>query len=134
MPDLPTGTVTFLFTHIEGSTQLLQRLRQEYAVVLADHHAILRAAFRKFGGREIDTQGDAFFIAFARASDAMGAVVDAQRTLAAHTWPSGATMRVRMSLHTGEAALTEAGYVGLERCDMIAPPESQRRRNLSRAE
>jgi len=111
---LPTGTVTFLFTDIEGSTQLLQRLRDEYAAVLADHHAILRAAFEKWNGREIDTQGDAFFVVFVRASDALAAVVGAQRALAAHAWPQGVAVRVRMALHTGEAILTESGYIGLD--------------------
>ncbi|HKZ84345.1 MAG TPA: adenylate/guanylate cyclase domain-containing protein [Anaerolineae bacterium] len=114
MADLPTGTVTFLFTDIEGSTQLLQRLRDEYAAVLGDHHRILRAAFEKWNGREIDTQGDAFFVVFVRASDAIAAVVDAQRALAAHAWPEGVVVRVRMALHTGEAILTESGYVGLD--------------------
>ena len=79
MSELPTGTVTFLFTDIEGSTQLLKRLGGEYAVVLAEHQRLIRDACRERGGREIDTQGDSFFFAFPRANAALGAAVDAQR-------------------------------------------------------
>ena len=114
MPDLPTGTVTFLFTDIEGSTRLLRELRDQYATVLADHRAILRAAFDRWRGVEIDTQGDAFFVAFSRAVDAIGAAVEAQRTVAAHVWNHGATVRVRMGLHTGEPAIGPTGYVGMD--------------------
>src|SRR5512147_1336736 len=99
---LPSGTVTLLFTDIEGSTRLLKQLRDGYGAVLADHRRLLRAAFDAHGGREIDTQGDAFFVAFARAKDAVAAAVDAQTALAAHTWPDGAQVRVRMGIHTGE--------------------------------
>lgn len=111
---LPTGTVTFLFTDIEGSTQLLHRLGKTYGSVLAEHQSILRDAFKKFNGREIDTQGDAFFAAFARAVDAVNAVITAQRALASHSWGDGATVRVRMALHTGEPYLSPTGYVGLD--------------------
>ncbi len=113
-PSLPTGTVTFLFTDIEGSTQLLDHLHDRYATVLADQRDILRAAFARSSGHEVDTQGDSFFVAFARATDAIGAVVDSQRALAAHHWAEGATVRVRMGLHTGEPRLTSTGYVGLD--------------------
>jgi len=112
--NLPTGTITFLFTDIEGSTQLLHALRDQYAQVLADQRAILRAAFDQWAGSEIDTQGDAFFVAFARATDAVNAVVQAQRNLATHAWADGVTVRVRMALHTGEAMLATTGYVGLD--------------------
>jgi predicted ATPase/class 3 adenylate cyclase len=114
MSERPTGTVTFLFTDIEGSTQLLHALRDQYTLVLADQRAILRAAFDQWAGREIDTQGDAFFVAFARATDAVNAVVQAQRNLAAHAWADGVTVRVRMALHTGEALLATTGYVGID--------------------
>ncbi|HEY7831958.1 MAG TPA: tetratricopeptide repeat protein [Ktedonobacterales bacterium] len=114
MADLPTGTVTFLFTDIEGSTKLLQRLGPRYPDALADHRALLRAAFAAFGGAEVDTQGDAFFVAFARAADGVGAAAAGQRALAAHEWPDGATLRVRMGLHTGEPVLSGGGYVGLD--------------------
>ena len=87
MYDLPQGTVTFLFTGIEGSTHLQQQLGERYAGVLAELRQLLRAALRVWNGREVDTQGDAFFMAFARATDAVSAAVDIQRTLAAHAWP-----------------------------------------------
>src|SRR3712207_3366311 len=83
---LPTGTVTFLFTDIEGSTRLLQHLGDRYGEVQDDHHRLLRAAFQAHGGHELGTEGDSFFVAFSRASDALNAAVDAQRTLAAHPW------------------------------------------------
>jgi predicted ATPase/class 3 adenylate cyclase len=111
---LPGGTVTLLFTDIEGSTRLLQRLGERYAGVLAEHQRLLRAAFAAHGGREVDTQGDAFFVAFPRAIDAVRAAVAAQRALAAHPWPEGAAVRVRMGLHTGEPTPTGGRYVGLD--------------------
>ena len=114
MTDLPTGTVTFLFTDIAGSTRLLHELRDEYALVLADQRALLRAAFEKWNGVEIDTQGDSFFVVFSRAVEAIGASVEAQRSVAAHAWPRGATVRVRMGLHTGEPRLGPTGYVGID--------------------
>jgi class 3 adenylate cyclase len=89
MAELPSGTVTFLFTEIEGSTQLVKRLRGAYAQVLLEHQRLLRAAFEEGGGREIDTQGDAFFVVFTRAMDAMLAAAGAQRALADQPWPSG---------------------------------------------
>src|SRR5437773_679392 len=111
---VPTGTVTFLFTDIEGSTELLDHLRDGYATVLADQRQLLRAAIARWNGHEIDTQGDSFFVAFARAADAIEAVVDSQRALAAHDWPEDAPVRVRMGLHTGEPRLAATGYVGLD--------------------
>jgi class 3 adenylate cyclase len=111
---LPGGTVTFLFTDIEGSTRLLQELGEDYSQVVADHRRLLRDAFRAAEGREVDTQGDAFFYSFARARDAVRAAVDGQRALAEHTWPSGAEVRVRMGLHTGEPTVGDEGYVGLD--------------------
>ncbi len=107
-PELPTGTVTFLFTDIEGSTKLLQELGDEYAEVLADHRRALREAWRRHDGIEVDTQGDAFFVAFARASDAVAAAADAQRAFA------GDPVRVRMGLHTGEPVRADEGYVGYD--------------------
>ena len=114
MQHLPAGTVTLLFTDIEGSTRLLQRLGERYADVLAECRHLLRSAFHQWQGYEVDTQGDAFFVAFARASDAVAAAVDGQRALASHPWPDGVTVRVRMGLHTGEPHLTSEGYVGLD--------------------
>jgi predicted ATPase len=106
--ELPTGTVTFLFTDIEGSTRLLQQLGDGYAGVLAEHRSALRDAWRRHDGVEVDTQGDAFFVAFARASDAVAAAAEAQRLL------EEGPVRVRMGLHTGEPLRTEEGYVGFD--------------------
>ncbi len=114
MPDLPTGTVTFLFSDIEGSTRLLHRLGARYAAVLEAHRRLIREAFSAEGGREVDTAGDAFFVAFPKATQAVAAAVAAQRAMAAHPWPEGAPLRVRMGLHTGEPVVTAEGYVGLD--------------------
>ncbi len=111
--ELPVGTVTFLFTDIEGSTHLLKQLRDRYGEALDDHQRILREAFAEHGGHEIDTQGDSFFVAFRRAKDAVAAAIAAQRRLAEHTWPEGAEFRVRMGIHTGEPAVGGERYVGL---------------------
>jgi class 3 adenylate cyclase len=111
---LPGGTVTFLFTDIEGSTRLLQELGDDYGQVVADHRRLLRDVFQSAGGSEVDTQGDAFFYSFPRARDAVGAAVAGQRALASHEWPHGADVRVRMGLHTGEPTVGEEGYVGLD--------------------
>jgi len=108
------GTVTFLFSDIEGSTRLLQALGDQYAEVLAEQRRLLRAAFREWGGREIDTAGDSFFVAFDRARNAVAAAVAAQRSLVHHAWPGGATVRVRMGLHTGEPTFSAGSYVGLD--------------------
>jgi class 3 adenylate cyclase/catechol 2,3-dioxygenase-like lactoylglutathione lyase family enzyme len=110
---LPSGTITFLFSDVEGSTTLARRLGDRYGDVLAEHARLLRSAFEERGGCEIDTQGDAFFVAFATAKDAVQAAAAAQRALAEHSWPEGADLRVRMGLHTGEAALNEQKYLGV---------------------
>ncbi|HET9243658.1 MAG TPA: adenylate/guanylate cyclase domain-containing protein [Gaiella sp.] len=114
MTTLHGGTVTFVFTDIEGSTKLLERLGDRYAEALAEHRRIVREAFGGRGGQEIDTQGDAFFYAFERARDAVAAAVAAQRALASHSWPDGEELRVRMSVHTGEPVVGEEGYVGID--------------------
>jgi len=115
MPDLPTGTVTFLFTDIEGSTALLQYLGdRRYADVLGEQRRLLRAAFQAGGGHEVDTQGDAFFVAFRRGQDAVATAAAAQRAITTHPWPDSAPVRVRMGLHTGEPTLVAGGYVGLD--------------------
>jgi class 3 adenylate cyclase len=114
MPDLPQGTVTFVFTDIEESTELLKRLGDEYHEVLVTHRRLVRDLFGASDGVEIDTQGDAFFFAFPRARDAVEAAVEAQRAHAGADWPREETVRVRMGLHTGEPALHEEGYVGLD--------------------
>jgi class 3 adenylate cyclase len=113
MNELPSGTVTFLFTDVEGSTRLIKQLRDRYGEVLAEHQRILRMAFDEYGGREIDTQGDSFFVAFRRAKDAVAAAVQAQRWLAEHAWPDAVELRVRMGIHTGEPTVGEERYVGL---------------------
>jgi predicted ATPase/class 3 adenylate cyclase len=110
---LPTGTVTFLFTDIVGSTRLLREDRQKYAAALDDHRRLLRAAFAAHGGREVDTQGDAFFVAFHTAGEAVAAAAEAQRSLAAQARSGGARVSVRMGMHTGEATVAGDGYVGL---------------------
>ena len=114
MSELPKGTVTFAFTDIEGSTSLLKQLGDGYAALLADHRQLMRKAFAEHGGVEIDTQGDAFFYAFARAREAVAAAAEVQRVHAEHAWPAGAAVRVRIGLHTGEPTLAEEGYVGLD--------------------
>jgi predicted ATPase/class 3 adenylate cyclase len=114
MAELPSGTVTFLFSDLEGSTRLLTRLRGRYAEVLAEHQRLLRAAFDEHDGREVHTEGDGFFVAFARASDAIAAAVSAQRALASQRWPEGVDVRVRIGVHTGEAEVRLGDYVGLD--------------------
>jgi YVTN family beta-propeller protein len=112
MSELPSGTVTFLFTDIEGSTRLERQLRERYGDALADHQTIVRQAFAAHGGHEVDTQGDSFFYVFPRAKAAVDAAVEAQRALAAHRWPEDGEIRVRMGLSTGEASLEAGRYVG----------------------
>jgi class 3 adenylate cyclase len=112
--ELPSGTVTFVFTDIEGSTELLKRLGEGYADVLTRHRRIVRGVFASGDGVEMDTQGDAFFFVFRRAKDAAGAAVEVQRAHASEPWPVGEEVRVRIGLHTGEPALHEEGYVGLD--------------------
>ena len=108
MSELPTGTVTFLFTDIEGSTRLLHELGDAYADALAEHRRVLREAFARHGGVEVDTQGDAFFVAFARAKDALAAAAEGEWAL------YGGPICVRIGLHTGEPLVTDEGYVGLD--------------------
>jgi predicted ATPase/class 3 adenylate cyclase len=114
MSELPSGTVTLLFTDIEGSTRLLQHLGGRYHNVLAEHRGLLRAAFAGHRGCEVSTEGDGFFVAFARASDAVAAAVDGQRALVAHPWGESVGVRVRMGLHSGEPTLVARDYVGLD--------------------
>ncbi|HEY3105158.1 MAG TPA: adenylate/guanylate cyclase domain-containing protein, partial [Gaiellaceae bacterium] len=113
MRDLPRGTVTFLFTDVEGSTRLLKQLGERYGDVLSEHQRLLRTAFEEAGGQEIDTQGDSFFFVFPRAREAVQAAVAGQRALAKHQWLAGAPVRVRMGLHTGEPTVGEERYTGM---------------------
>ena len=112
--DLPTGTVTFLFTDIEGSTRMLQALGDRYREVLERHDAIVREALAAHEGIEISTEGDAFFAVFRSATAAVEAAVAAQQGLARERWPDGYPVRVRMGLHTGEGRLGADSYVGLD--------------------
>src|SRR5213082_2069010 len=105
--ELPSGTVTFLFTDVEGSTRLLQELGDAYADALAEHRRVLREAFARHSGVEVDTQGDAFFYVFAEARGAIAAAHEAQESLAA-----ASPIRVRIGVHTGSPHLTDEGYVG----------------------
>jgi YVTN family beta-propeller protein len=112
--ELPSGTVTFLFTDIEGSTALLKQVgRDRYQEALAQHGRILQSAFAAHGGRVVDTQGDSFFVAFRTGADAVAAAVAAQRDLAAHSWSEAEEMKVRMGLHTGEPKVGAERYVGI---------------------
>ncbi len=114
MVDLPNGTVTLLFTDVEGSTRLLRRLGERYGAVLDAQRRILEAAVTENGGTVIDARGDELFAAFPRARAAVAAAVSGQRALAEHAWPDGEPLKVRMGLHTGEPALQDAGYLGLD--------------------
>lgn len=115
MPQLPTGTVTFVFSDIEGSTGLLKRLGDAgYGTLLSVHRRLVRDIFSAHEGQEIDTQGDAFFYSFIRARQAVRACVELQRAHARASWPEEATVLVRLGLHTGEPAVGEEGYTGLD--------------------
>jgi predicted ATPase/class 3 adenylate cyclase len=114
MAELPSGTITLLFTDIEGSTRLLERLGNRYLGVLGEHRRLLRAAFAQHNGHEVDAEGDAFFVAFAKARDAVAAAVAGQRALAAHRWPDGVMLKVRMGIHTGEPIADAGDYAGLD--------------------
>jgi class 3 adenylate cyclase len=112
--ELPTGTVTFLFTDIEGSTALLKRLgRDGYESVLSEQAGIVRAAVDAHQGQVVDTQGDSFFAAFRAARDAVAAAAEVQRELAGHEWPDGVEVKVRMGLHSGEPKASGERYVGI---------------------
>ena len=109
-----SSTVTFLFTDIEGATLLFDTLGDQYAEVLAIHHEIMRNAIRKWNGKEVDTQGDSFFVIFTHTQDAVQCAAEMQRTLQSYLWPDGRSPRVRMGLHTGEQLIGSTGYVGMD--------------------
>jgi len=111
---LPTGTVTFFFSDIEGSTRLIQQLGERYPDVLLAHHAIQREALAANGGHELRTEGDSFFIVFDSALEACAGAAAVQRRLQQHAWPDGAAVQVRIGLHTGEATLVGNEYLGLD--------------------
>jgi class 3 adenylate cyclase len=115
MPNLPSGTVTFAFSDIEGSTALLKGVGEEaYAGLLAIHRRLVRETFVGHGGQEIDTQGDAFFYSFVRAREAVAAAAALQRAHETESWPGGVAVRIRLGLHTGEPAVGDEGYTGLD--------------------
>jgi len=114
MAKLPTGTVTFFFSDIEGSTRLLESLGGEYSAVLERHHALIREAFAAHGGTEFGTEGDSFFAVFGTATDAIAAAVDIERSIGAEAWPGETPVRVRIGLHTGEGRIAADSYVGLD--------------------
>src|SRR5215475_9854879 len=114
MPELPGGTLTMLHTDVEESTLLTVHLGDRYPEVLASHRTVVRAAFALLEGHEVDTQGDSFFVVFARATQAIAAAVEIQRALAAEAWPKGGAVRVRIGVHTGEPIRTAEGYTGLD--------------------
>ncbi len=111
--ELPSGVVTFLFTDIEGSTRMLAILGDRYAEVLHRHNELLREVWPRNGGVEVNTEGDAFFVAFSSATDAVRAAADAQRTLAAEEWPRGMELRIRVGIHTGYARPRDGDYIAL---------------------
>ena len=110
----PSSTITFLFTDIEGSTHLLERMGAKYAAVLSEHHGIIRKSIQNWNGHEVDTQGDAFFVTFPRALDAVQCAAETQRALTSHSWKDGEQVLVRMGLHTGEPLIASTGYVGMD--------------------
>src|SRR6266568_4803334 len=110
---LPTGTLTFFFSDIEGSTKLVSRLGPAFKPLLERHHALLRDAIASHGGTEVRTVGDAFFVVFPTADDAVGAAVGAQRALGREPWPGETPIRVRIGMHTGTAVLGGDDYVGV---------------------
>lgn len=114
MPPLPVGTLTLLFSDIEGSTSMLTGLGARWAEALSAHRTILRAAFTEFGGHEMGTEGDSFFVVFASATQALLAAMTAQRGLADHQWPDDRPLRVRIGLHTGEPQRHEDDYIGID--------------------
>jgi len=112
--DLPTGTVTFMFTDVEGSTRLAQELAAAWPPLLERHREIARAAWQANDGIEIGTEGDSFFVVFTMAGNAVSAAAAVQRGLAAEDWPDGAEIRVRIGMHTGEGLISGGTYVGLD--------------------
>jgi class 3 adenylate cyclase len=114
MPTLPAGTVTFVFTDIEDSTELLKQLGDRYREVLGEHRRLVRDTLAAANGTEIDSQGDAFFFAFPRARDAVAGAVQVQREHARHDWEDGLQVRVRIGLHTGEPSVGDEGYLGID--------------------
>jgi class 3 adenylate cyclase/CheY-like chemotaxis protein len=114
MPELPTGTVTFLFTDVEGSTALAHKLAHDFQDVLVEHRSLVRSAVAEREGVEIDVRGDEFFVAFDDAAAAAQAAIAAQRAISLHSWPQDAELRIRMGMHTGEAIYADKDYLGID--------------------
>ncbi len=114
MPELPTGTVTFLFTDVEGSTALAHRLAHDFQDILVDHRGLVRSAVAESNGVEIDVRGDEFFVAFEDAAAAARAAIAAQLAISAHDWPQDVELRIRMGMHTGEAIYADKDYLGVD--------------------
>ena len=112
--ELPAGTVTMLFSDIEGSTALVGRLGDQYGEALSAHRALLREQFAAWHGREMSTEGDSFFVVFESAGDAVACALAAQRALAGYDWPGGDAIRVRMGLHSGQPTPHEDNYIGID--------------------
>src|SRR4051794_12036993 len=112
MAVLPTGTVSMVFSDIEGSTALLSRLGPNYLAALAGQREVLRAAWAEHGGTEIGTEGDSFFVVFPTAEAAVAAAAQSQRGLARFAWPAGERVQVRIGIHTGSPQVHDGGYVG----------------------
>lgn len=114
MRELPSGTATFLFSDVEGSTRLLTALGDRFRAVHADHQRLMRASFNTHDGIEVSTEGDSFFTVFRSPLNAVEAAADAQRSLAEHDRPDGLEVRVRIGVHTGQAVLAGDNYVGID--------------------
>ena len=112
--DLPSGTITFLFTDIEGSTRLLRKSPDGFKALLERHRVLVRTAISRHGGVEVGTEGDSFFCVFTTAPDALAAAIDIQRSLGGEQWPEGLAVKVRIGVHTGVAAPGGDGYVGID--------------------
>ena len=131
MSPLPTGTLTLLFSDIEGSTSLLKGLGPRWGDALSAQRRILREAFAAHQGVEMGTEGDSFFVVFTSAQEALAAAIEAQRRLGGHDWPGGTALRVRIGLHTGEPQRHEDGYIGIDvhRAARIAATSGRVRRS-----
>ena len=114
MSPLPTGTLTLLFSDIEGSTSLLNGLGSRWGEALSAQRRIVRAAISAHHGYEMGTEGDSFFVVFASAQEALSAAVEVQRALLGYDWPGDVALRVRIGLHTGEPQRHEEGYIGID--------------------
>ena len=114
MGELPSGTITMLFSDIEGSTALLHRLGERYGEALSAQRGLIRAAIASWHGHEMGTEGDSFYVVFESAADAVSCCLAAQHALAGHDWPDGAAVRVRMGLHSGEPTRHEDAYIGMD--------------------